>query len=162
MEDTLIVKPWAQIMMLNNTDNRRNGTIWTYIKWIDNDSCLVEIEWQRYIVNKYKQELVIPYVAIWSKKIEYKNIWTMVQFPFKLARAISIHKAQWSTFDKIYVDMWEQWAFDAWQTYVALSRVKTFEWLSLSRLIVKRDIILDEDIKSFLESKKIIWHQDDD
>ena len=74
----------------------------------------------------------------------------MVQFPFKLARAISIHKAQWSTFKKVYVDLWQRWAFDAWQTYVALSRVETFEWLSLSRKIEMKDIILDNDIKNFL------------
>jgi ATP-dependent exoDNAse (exonuclease V) alpha subunit len=77
----------------------------------------------------------------------------MIQFPFKLARAISIHKAQWSTFDKIYVDLWDLWAFDAGQTYVALSRVRTFEGLSLSRPITMRDVILDDDIKDFLKNK---------
>lgn len=155
MEDTLLVKPWAQIMMLNNTDNWRNGTVAKY-KWeIDDDHCTVEIDGVEYVVDRYEQQLVIPYVELGSKTIEYKNIGTMIQFPFKLARAISIHKAQWSTFDKIYVDLWELWAFDAGQTYVALSRVRTFEGLSLSRPINMRDVILDEDIKEFFDNHKL-------
>lgn len=153
MEDVLLVKPWAQIMMLNNTDNRRNWTIGKYIKEIDEDTCVVEIKWEQFIVNKYKQDLVIPYVELGSKKIQYRNIWAMIQFPFKLARAISIHKAQGSTFEKAYIDLWENGAFDAWQTYVALSRVKTFEWLGLSRAINMRDVILDEDIQNFMITK---------
>ena len=155
MEDTLLVKPDAQIMMLNNTENWRNGTIAKFRGEIDEDHCLISIDGQEYIVEKYEQQLVIPYVELGSKKIEYKSIGTMIQFPFKLAWAISIHKAQWSTFDKIYVDLGELWAFDAGQTYVALSRVRTFEWLSLSRAINKRDVILDEDIKEFFDNHKL-------
>ena len=154
MEDTLIIKPWAQIMMLNNTPNWRNGTIWKFL-WESWESCLIEIDWEKYEVDRYEQELVVPYVEMWSKKIEYKNIGTMIQFPFKLAWAISIHKAQGSTFDKVYVDLWENWAFDAWQTYVALSRVRTFEWLSLSRPVTIRDVIIDEDIKEFFDNQKL-------
>lgn len=152
MEDTLLVKPWAQIMMLNNTDFWRNWTIGKYAWPIDEDTCMVEIEWKQYIVEKYEQKLVIPYVELWSKKIEYKNIWSIIQFPFKLAWAISIHKAQWSTFEKAYVDL-GNWAFDAGQTYVALSRVKSFEWLSLTRPIIMKDVILDEDINDFMNKK---------
>jgi len=154
MEDTLLVKPWAQIMMLNNTEFRRNWTIWKYIWWIDEDMCIVNIDWNDYTVEKYEQELVIPYIDLWSKKIEYREIWKMIQFPFKLARAISIHKAQWSTFDKLEIDLWT-WAFDAWQTYVALSRVRTFEWLSLTRPVTLRDVIIDEDIKEFFDNHKL-------
>lgn len=155
MEDTLLVKPWAQIMMLNNTEYWRNGTIWEYVSEIDDESCIVKVNGIECTVTRYEQQLVIPYVEMGSKKIEYRNIWSMIQFPFKLARAVSIHKAQGSTFDKIYVDLWESWAFDAGQTYVALSRVRTFEGLSLSRPINMRDVILDEDIKEFFDNHKL-------
>lgn len=157
MEETLIVKPGAQIIMLNNTPNRRNGTIAKFIKQFDEDVCIVEIDWEQYTVPKYEQEITAPFVELGTKEIKYRHIGTIIQFPFKLARAISIHKAQGSTFDKIYVDLGD-WAFDAWQTYVVLSRVKTFEWLSLTRPITMRDVILDEDIKEFMSANQKLSH----
>jgi hypothetical protein len=153
MEDTLLVKPGAQIMMLNNTEFRRNWSIWKFVKEINDFSCVVEVDKVRHIVSRYEQKLVVPYIEIWANKIEYKNVGAMTQFPFKLAWAISIHKAQGSTFDKAYVDLGITWAFDAGQTYVALSRVTSFEWLWLTRAIVQRDVIVDEDIRDFLGNR---------
>jgi len=152
MEDMLIVKPWAQIMMLNNTEFWRNGTVWKYL-WEIDWVVTVDIKWTTYPVPVYEQELIVPYIDIWKHSIEYKSVGKMVQYPFKLARAVSIHKAQGSTFDKIYVDLWT-WAFDAWQTYVALSRVTKFEWLSLTRPISLRDVILDQDIVEFMNDNQ--------
>ena len=54
------------------------------------------------------------------------------QLPFRLAWAVTIHKSQGKTFDRIVVDL-ERGAFATGQTYVALSRCTSFEGIVLRR-----------------------------
>ena len=75
MEDVLTVKPWAQIMMLTNTESWRNWTIAKFIKPITKDFCEIEVNWKTHTLKKYEQELIVPYIELWSDKIEYKTIW---------------------------------------------------------------------------------------
>jgi len=92
-----------------------------------------------------------------SEKIDSKTTGTFTQYPFKLAWAVTIHKAQGKTFDKVYVDL-TTGTFAHGQLYVALSRCRTLEGLYLKRPVAPQDIILDERIVRFLESfqQKII------
>jgi ATP-dependent exoDNAse (exonuclease V) alpha subunit len=66
----------------------------------------------------------------------------------KLAWAITIHKSQGLTFDRVIIDFGEG-AFASGQAYVALSRVKTFEGLYLKQKIKAEDIFLNDEIKQF-------------
>jgi hypothetical protein len=70
------------------------------------------------------------------------------QYPFKLAWAITIHKSQGKTFDNVIIDLvWG--AFEQGQLYVALSRCKSLEGITLKRNIQLTDIKVDERIKKF-------------
>ena len=71
------------------------------------------------------------------------------QLPFRLAWAVTIHKSQGKTFDRIVVDL-ERGAFAAGQTYVALSRCTSFEGIVLKRPIARRSIRADWRIRKFL------------
>ena len=83
-----------------------------------------------------------------SGKISPSIIGTYVQIPLMLAWAVTIHKSQGKTLDKVKVDL-SSGAFASGQVYVALSRCKTIEGISLQRPIEPRDVSCDPEIKHF-------------
>lgn len=73
----------------------------------------------------------------------------VVQFPVKLAYAFTIHKSQGQTYDNIVLDL-RSHIFAPGQLYVALSRVKSLDGLSLIKPIAYSDIIIDQSVSDFL------------
>ncbi len=82
-----------------------------------------------------------------TAQIEEESIGSFIQFPLRLAWAITIHKSQGLTFEKAIVDARQ--AFAHGQIYVALSRCKSLEGLILSSQISGKGIICDRQIISF-------------
>ena len=82
--------------------------------------------------------------------IEAEVIGTFEQYPLKLAWAVTIHKSQGKTFDKVIIDM-DKGAFEYGQTYVALSRCGTLEAIVLKQKLQPRDILVDERVVDFYE-----------
>ncbi|HAZ16276.1 MAG TPA: hypothetical protein DCY49_00040 [Candidatus Jacksonbacteria bacterium] len=84
-----------------------------------------------------------------TQKIESTSTGTFTQYPFKLAWAVTIHKAQGKTFNKVYIDL-SAGTFAHGQLYVALSRCRTLEGIYLKRPVAQADILLDERVVIFL------------
>jgi hypothetical protein len=149
----LTLKVGAQIMIVKN-DNRNwrwvNGTRGV-IKQLENDSIIVDING--------KLEEITP--DIWEKKdyvfidenISLERIGTYVQYPLILAWAVTIHKSQGQTYEKATIDLGSG-AFADGQTYVALSRCKTLEGITLLTEIKKDDIRVSPDVVKFMADKK--------
>ena len=74
---------------------------------------------------------------------------SFMQLPLKLAWAITIHKSQGLTFDRVVLHA--AWAFAHGQTYVALSRCRTLEGIVLAAPIPPSAVITDSHVSHYME-----------
>ncbi len=128
------IKIGAQVILLANLDTEAgwvNGTIGKVIRYENNLPVIQRSNGDSIIVDKYewtiKEQEIDP-----SGNIRYKTVASRLQIPLKLGYAISIHKSQSLTMD--YVDIDFEGIFECGQVYVALSRAKTLEGLTISNL----------------------------
>lgn len=118
------------------------------------DNIIVELETGETVeVEPHTWEMFQFVLDARSQKLDSKTTGTFTQYPFKLAWAVTIHKSQGKSFDKVYVDL-STGAFAHGQLYVALSRCRTLDGLVLKRPITVADILLDERIVKFLKNFK--------
>lgn len=150
----LNLKEGAQIMMVkNDTDAKKrwvNGSLGT-ITHLEKDFIEVEINAKRHKINVDTWEMIRYSNNASTGTMKEEVVGTFTQYPLKLAWAITIHKSQGKTFDKVLVDL-GRGAFAHGQTYVALSRCTSLSGLKLSKPIKTSDIIFDKAIHAFHSS----------
>ncbi len=148
----------AQVMFVRNDQEEKqfvNGTIGKIIQ-LSQDSIVVETE--EYGGKKRKIDVpkieweIIRYRASATGSIETEVAGSFTQYPLKLAWAITIHKSQGKTFDRVLIDLGGG-AFEHGQLYVALSRCRTLEGIVLRQPIRTQDIITDERVVAFYEER---------
>ncbi len=85
-----------------------------------------------------------------SKQIFSEPVGAFTQFPLRLAWAVTIHKSQGKTFDKVMIDL-GRGTFAHGQLYVALSRCRSLEGIVLKSQVRPRDVIVDERVVAFMQ-----------
>ena len=76
---------------------------------------------------------------------------TFSQYPLQPAWAVTIHKAQGLTFDRVAIDAADAFAFG--QVYVALSRCRTLEGLTLTTPLTSGVAFDDRSVSTFIASQ---------
>lgn len=145
-ENNLYLKIGARIMINKNTGTLVNGHIGT----------VVELEQNRVTVN-VNNSIHILQRAHWEShkyirrngNIEQRQNGTAEQFPIRLAWAVTVHKSQGQTYDRVCVNSNNQAPFVSGQIYVALSRCKTIEGLKLAHKIFPNDLRVGKIISEF-------------
>jgi hypothetical protein len=137
-------------LIKNDPDKRWvNGTL-AKVAALSPDSIVVDINGFEYDIPITKWEKIEYSYNEEEDKIEDEIVGEFAQYPLKLAWAITIHKSQGQTFDKVIIDLGHG-AFTHGQLYVALSRCTCLDGIKLKRPVVHSDIIFDERIYEFNE-----------
>lgn len=158
-DSALSLKLGAQVMFIKNDPEGHfvNGTIGQIVKLDGHDIKVKVVDGQgktRQIeVKKLTWEILRYKMSLDNQdKIETETIGKFTQYPLKLAWAITIHKSQGKTFDKVIIDLGKG-AFEFGQTYVAFSRCRTLEGIVLRQKLKPRDIMTDEQIIDYYEAQ---------
>jgi ATP-dependent DNA helicase PIF1 len=150
----LQVKAGAQIMMLNNDPagrwvNGSLGKITDIIQDKEGESViLVELaEGETVAVTPFTWE--ISNLFLENGELKSEVVGSFTQYPLVLAWAVTIHKGQGKTFQRVVIDF-GRGTFAHGQAYVALSRCTSLEGMVLLKPLLKRHILMDFKVVDFL------------
>lgn len=149
---TLILKEGALVIFnKNNYPDYINGTSGIVEKLSDKTIIVHCLKDNKYITVRKEEWKSFAYdIDEESGEIKEKETGSFIQFPLQLGYALTIHKAQGKTLDRVIIDI-NRGAFAHGQLYVALSRTRKKEDMLIKRTLSEDDVIFSERIKSFLE-----------
>lgn len=154
-EADLELKEGARVMLIRNDPEGRwvNGTLAT-VEGFTSKGVIVGIEGRVYEIEpaaweKYRYDFEMD-----TKNVKREVVGTFKQVPLRLAYAVTIHKAQGLTLDKVFIDF-DSGMFAHGQAYVAFSRARTLEGLEISRPLRPRDLVIDKEAFAFGALDKI-------
>ncbi|MDX1975194.1 MAG: AAA family ATPase [Rickettsiales bacterium] len=148
--EELILKVGAQVMFVKNDSEGRwvNGTI-GLVEKLGNEVISIKVGDVLHEVEPEKWKTIGYEFSEEKGEIAEKTLGTYTQFPLTLAWAITIHKSQGKTLERVIIDLGSG-AFAAGQLYVALSRCKSLSGIALKQPITPADIRCDGEVVEFM------------
>jgi hypothetical protein len=142
----LNLKEGAQVMFLKNDLIQKryyNGKIGV-VKELTKDKIIVDCDGTEIEVGKETWENSRYTLNRADGKLEQETLGAFTQYPLRLAWAITIHKSQGLTFEKVMIDAGA--AFSSGQVYVALSRCTSLDGIVLLSKIAPSAIHSNENV----------------
>lgn len=161
-ENELILKRSAQVMFLkNDTEGRQyfNGKIGiiTELGW-ESIKVFCKDDQQEIVVKKSEWKNIRYKIDPETREIKEEVLGSFIQYPLRLAWAITIHKSQGLTFEKVIINA--ERAFAAGQVYVALSRCTSLEGLVLSSPVLRSSFFSHKELNEWhIRNKATDIHQ---
>jgi ATP-dependent DNA helicase PIF1 len=153
----LSLKVGAQVMLVANDREKRwvNGDVGVVRELVVGSSgplmAVVDIAGRgAYDIGQHAWETFAYAYDETTKKLVAETAGSYRQIPLKLAWAVTVHKAQGKTFDKVAIDF-GYGTFAPGQAYVALSRARSLEGISLARPLRAADVRVDPTVVEFSE-----------
>ena len=152
-KEELVLKVGAQVMFVKNDPSSEkafyNGKIGRLVGYDEKEGTVtVESEGERIVVPKLTWQNMEYAINAENQEIEENEIGSFTQIPLRLAWAVTIHKSQGLTFDKVIVDAGQ--AFAHGQVYVALSRCTS--GLVLKTSITSNALVNDFSVNQFVDA----------
>ena len=157
--ECLEFKLGAQVMLLNNDpgDEWVNGSMGMVVGFdIEDNSPIVRV---RLVdsgsiveVQSYRWEVRRPRIE--NGSLEYEVLGSFEQLPMKLAWAVTIHKSQGKTLQRVIVSL-GRGTFAEGQLYVALSRCTSLDGLILKSVVKPHHVKVEREVTRFLNRQKV-------
>ena len=146
----LALKEGAQVIFIRNDKEGRwcNGTIGRITRLNENSVYVALETGEEMRVEPEIWENVLYTYNEKEKKVEEKVLGSFSQIPIKPAWALTVHRSQGLTFNRVVIDF-AGGAFTGGQTYVALSRCTSLEGITLLKPLSERDIIVHMAVVDF-------------
>ena len=152
-KEILELKVGAQVMFVKNDPSSEkqyyNGKIGKIISYSKDDGLQVQSDDDIINVTPVKWQNFEYTLNEETNEIEEKEIGSFTQIPLKTAWAITVHKSQGLTFEKVILDA--EMAFAHGQVYVALSRCTSLEGLVLKSKISRSVLLNDNVINAYVD-----------
>ena len=153
----LCLKPGAQVMFVKNNKDKGyfNGKLGKVVD-MEDSSISVEVDTEEgdKRVISVAREVWKSVKYTWNDVegcVEEETVGSFEQFPLRLAWAVTVHKSQGLTFEKVIADIGD--SFASGQAYVALSRCTSFEGLVLLSPVTPMSIRTDPKVLEFAKSE---------
>lgn len=148
---SLALRPGARVMTLANDPDGlwANGTLGTLEGFDSDDVAVVRLDSGVEVsIGRHRWPMVRNRLV--DGRVEPVEVGTYIQLPLRPAWAVTIHKSQGRTLDRMRLEL-PAWPLPAdGQAYVALSRVRTLEGLSLNRPLEAADVHASRDAVAFM------------
>lgn len=146
VDNVIAIKPGARIIFTANDvrENKYFNGQFGKVLAIGETQVIIEIAGMPVIIKP--QEFKMYAYSAAGGNLTKKELGCIKQYPFKLGKAITIHKSQGQTFDKV---IFSPKIFAEGQLYVALSRVRTPEGLQITEPIDPSSVMVSDKVAKF-------------